>query len=140
MVTDWFVPVRISRLEQEALFQTYRVVWTPTVVMIGPDGQEHFRFTGFLPPEELCARLILEGAKTELNLKNYALAVKCLRDVVEKYHGTFAAAEAIFYQGVAAFVQNHDPKGLREGVDRLKKEFPQSEWTLRAKPYELINL
>ncbi len=140
MVTEWFVPVRISRIEQENLFKAYRVAWTPTVAIIGPDGKEHFRFTGFMPPEELCARLILDGAKTELNLENYDLAEKCLRDVIVKYQGTHAVPEAVFYEGVVRFVRSHEPKALRETVDVLTKDFPQSEWTLRAKPYELIEM
>ena len=140
MVSEWFVPVRINRVDQEELFKTYRVLWTPTIIIIGPDGQEHARFTGFLPPDELCARLILDGAKAELNLGNVELAEKCLGNVIEKFPNTFAVPEAVFYQGVAGFVQGHDPRGLRTGVDRLKEQFPQSEWTLRAKPYELIDL
>ena len=114
------------------------MLWTPTIVIVGPDGEEHVRFTGFLPPEELCARLVLDGAKAELNLQNMELAEKCLGDVVEKYSGTHAVPEALFYQGVARFVQTHDPKALRETVDRLRALFPNSESTLRAKPYELI--
>ena len=139
MVSEWFVPVRISRVDSEDLFQKYQILWTPTMVIIGPDGREHVRFTGFLPPDELCARLVLDGAKAELNLQNFDMAEKCLQDVVEKYPNTFAVPEAIFYQGVAQFVQRHDPKVLRESFDRLKAQFPDSEWTLRAKPYELID-
>ncbi|MDY6863497.1 MAG: hypothetical protein SV062_11000, partial [Thermodesulfobacteriota bacterium] len=59
-------------------------------------------------------------------------------EVTENYKGTFAVPEAIFYLYVVKFLASHDPKVLREGLERLKKEFPDSEWTLRAKPYELI--
>lgn len=137
---DWFVPVRVNRVEKEAIFQSHRVVWTPTVMIMDQDGVEHFRFTGFLPPEELCARIILDGAKAELNLKSLALSAKCLGEVVEKYPGTYAAPEALYYQAVVQFVESHDPKVLRSGLERLKQLFPLSEWTLRAKPYELIEV
>ena len=140
VVTDWFIPVRISGDKQGDLFGKHLVTWTPTITIWDSEGREHYRFTGFLTPEDLCARIILDGAKAELALKNYDLSIKCLNDVTEKYKGTCAVPEAIFYLGVAQYLSSHNPKPLREGLDRLKKEFPQSEWTLRAKPYELINL
>jgi hypothetical protein len=122
------------------MFQKNLVTWTPTIAVLDADGREHYRFTGFLSPAELCARIILDGAKVELTINNYALAVKCLNEVVENYQGTFAVPEAIFYLGVVNYLSTDDPKFLREGLDRLRKEFPDSEWTLKAKPYELIPL
>lgn len=140
VVTDWFIPVRISGDKQKDLFDKHLVTWTPTITIWDGEGREHYRFTGFLTPEDLCARIILDAAKAELTLKNYDLAIKCLNDVTEKYKGTCAVPEAIFYLGVAQYLSSHNPKTLREGLDKLRKEFPQSEWTLRAKPYELITL
>jgi len=138
-VNDWFVPLRINKEKQGDLFPKHQVSWTPTIAILDAEGKEHCRFTGFLSPDELSARIILDGAKTEINAPKYDLAIKCLNDVVEKYKGTFAVPEAVFYLAVAQFLSSHDPKFLRAGVDRLKREFPHSEWTLRAKPYELIN-
>lgn len=103
-----------------------------------PEGEEHYRFTGFLPPEEFSAAIILEGAKTELDLKNYDLAIKCFNEVIEKYRGTAAVPEAIFYLHVAKYLSTHDPKNLRAGFDRLAKEFPGTEWAAKATPYKLI--
>jgi len=115
------------------------VTWTPTIAILDTEGREHYRFTGFLSPVELCARIILDVAKTELNLKKFDLAIKCFNDVIENYKGTFSVPEAIFYLAVTDFLQSHNAKILREGLERLRKEFPDNEWTLRAKPYELIN-
>jgi hypothetical protein len=122
------------------MFQKNLVSWTPTITVLDADGREHYRFTGFLSPEELCARIILDGAKIELTINNHELAVKCLNEVIENYQGTFAVPEAIFYLGVVNYISSDEPKFLREGLDRLRKEFPDSEWTLKAKPYELITL
>ena len=136
---DWLIPLRINKEKQSDYFKKYLVAWTPTIAILDAEGREHYRFTGFLSPLELCARVILDGAKAELTLNNYDLAIKCFDDVIEKYAGTFAVPEAIFYLSVAKFLLGHNPKMLREGLERLRKEFPHSEWTLRAKPYELIN-
>jgi len=108
-------------------------------VILDGEGKEHFRFTGFLPPSEFSAAIILEGAKTELDLQNYDLAIKCFNDVIDKYKGTIAVPQAIFYLGVAGYLSSHDAKKLRAAFDRLTEEFPGSEWTTKATPYKLID-
>lgn len=107
-------------------------------MILDAEGTEHYRFTGFLPPVEFCAAIILNGAKTELDSGNYDLAIKCCNEVIEKYRGTPAVPEAIFYISVAKYLSSHDPKNLRAGFDRLTSEFPGSEWTIKARPYKLI--
>jgi hypothetical protein len=107
-------------------------------VILDAEGKEHNRFTGFLPPLEFSAAIILDGAKAELDLHNYDLAIKCCNEVIEKYGGTVAVPEAIFYLSVGKYVSTHDAKNLRAGFDRLTKEFPGAEWTLKAAPYKLI--
>lgn len=130
--------MRINREKQGSLFKTYAITWTPTIIIMDPEGEEHYRFTGFLPPAEFSAAIILEGAKTELDLKNYDLAIKCFDEVIEKYPGTFAVPESIFYLHVAKYLSTHDPKNLRAGFDVLAKEFPGSVWATKATPYKLI--
>ena len=138
VVTDWFTPLRINSQKHEDVFKKYGVTWTPTIVVLDAEGKEHYRFTGFLPPQELCARIILDGAKAELNLENHSRAIKCFDEILQKYPGTFAAPEATFYLAVAQYLSSHEPKFLKEGLEQLRKKFADSEWTTRAKPYELI--
>jgi len=130
----------MNKENQEDVFQKNLVSWTPTIAVLDVDGREHYRFTGFLSPEELCARIILDGAKLAFNINNYELAAKCFTEVIENYQGTFAVPEAIFYLGVVTYKSSNEPKFLRQCLDRLREEFPNSEWALRAKPYELISL
>jgi thioredoxin-related protein len=138
LANDWFVSVRFNSKKQEEVFKKYLVSWTPTLVVMDAVGREHGRFIGFLPPQELCARIILEGAKTLMTLENFTPAIKRCNDILQKYQGTFAEPEAIFYSTVAKYLSTHEPNVLKEGLLLLRKKFPDSEWTLRAKPYELI--
>lgn len=124
--------------KQRDRFKEYGISWTPTIVIMDAEGKEHYRFTGFLPPAEFCAAIILNGAKTELDLGNFDLAIKCFNEVAEKYPETLAVPEAIFFVHVAKYLATHDPKNLRAGFDRLNGEFPGTEWTVKAGPYRLI--
>ncbi len=108
------------------------------MLLLDAEGREHGRFSGFLPPRELCARMILEVAKALMALEKFVPAIERFNEIAEKYQDTFAAPEALFYSSAAEYLSGHKPQVLKEGLLLLRKKFPDSEWTLRAKPYELI--
>jgi outer membrane protein assembly factor BamD (BamD/ComL family) len=132
------VPLRINIQEQKQIFARYKVSWTPTIVILDGKGEEHYRFTGFLPAKEICARIILNAAKTAFDLKQYDQASILCSRVINEYAETFAVPESVYYQGVVAYNRDQEAKELRRALNRLRREFPDSEWTLRAKPYEKI--
>jgi hypothetical protein len=139
-MNNQFIPLRINREKQKAMFKQYLVAWTPTIALLDMEGRVHHRFTGFLTPPELCARILLDGAKIELFLQRNDRAQGHLDEVFADYQGTFVMPEAIFYSGVVNYELNDEPKFLRQGLERLRREFPGSEWTMKAKPYEGIDL
>ena len=49
-----FVPVQIQ-VTNTALVQQFGVSWTPAIMVLDPDGKEHYRSVGFLAPEEFIA-------------------------------------------------------------------------------------
>ena len=118
----------------------YRIAWTPTIALLDMEGREHYRFTGFFTPPEMSARILLDGTKSALFLERYDIAKGYLDAIFADYQGTFAMPEAIYYSGVLNYLSMHDQKSLRKGLDRLRKEFPTSEWTMKAKPYESFDL
>ena len=139
-MNDQFIPLRINREKQRAMFKQYLVAWTPTIMLLDMDGKVHHRFNGFLTPPEMGARILLDAAKIELFLQRNDRARRQLDNIFTDYQGTFAIPEAIFYSGVVDMELQEDPKFLRQLLERLRKEFPLSEWTMKAKPYELIDL
>jgi hypothetical protein len=122
------------------MFKQYRIAWTPNIVILDMEGREHYRFTGFLPPAEMIARILLNGAKSELFLERFDIANGHLDIVLGAYRETFAMPEAVYYSGVLGYLTTHEAKPLRKGFERLQKEFPQSEWTMRARPYGLLDV
>jgi hypothetical protein len=104
------------------------------------EGREHSRFIGFLAPAEMIARILLNGAKSELFLERFDIAKKHLDAVLTAYQETFAMPEVVYYSGVLGYLTTHEAKPLRKGFERLEKEFPQSEWTMRARPYGLLDV
>jgi hypothetical protein len=135
-----FIPLRINLKKQRPVFKQYRIAWTPNIVLLDMEEREHYRFTGFLTPAEMSARILLNGAKSELFLERFDIAKGHLDVVLATYQDTFAMPEAVYYSGVLGYLTTHDVKSLRKGLDRLQKEFPQSEWTMKAKPYEAFDL
>jgi hypothetical protein len=126
--------------KQRPMYKEYRIAWTPTIALLDMEGREHYRFTGFFTPPEMSARILLDGTKSALFLKRYDIAKGHLDAVFADYQRTFVVPEAIYYSGVLHYLSKEEPKFLRKGLERLRKEFPGSEWTMRAKPYEGIAL
>lgn len=134
-----FIPLRINKENQIDMFKKYLVSWTPTIALLDTNGKEHYRSTGFLSADEMCGRILLNAAKTRFDNKDTDSALEKLEEVIESGQGTFAVPEAVFYKGVAQYESSNQQKFLKEALGRLRKEFPDSEWTLKAKPYELLD-
>jgi hypothetical protein len=122
------------------MFQEHRVFWTPTIALLDMEAREHCRFSGFFTPPEMSARILLDGAKSELFLERFDIAKGHLDALFAAHQGTFAVPEAVYYTGVLNYLSTHDVKPLRQGLDRLRKEFPDSEWAMKATPYEGFDL
>jgi len=120
------------------LVKRYGVKWTPTIIILDLNGNEHHRFIGFLPPEDFAAQLILGKGKTEFDLDHFEEAMQCLREVLVRYPKADAAPEAQYYLGVAKYKASHDPKELKLGLEVLQRDYPNSEWTKKAQVYALI--
>jgi len=133
-----FVPLQIDFNKGKALVKRYSVKWTPTIIILDLNGNEHHRFIGFLPPEDFAAQLILGKGKTEFDLDHFEEAMQCLREVLVRYSKADAAPEAQYYLGVAKYKASHDPKELKLGLEVLQRDYPNSEWTKKAQVYSLI--
>ncbi len=136
-IVENLVPVQVKS-DAQPMGTDFNVRWTPTLITLDPDGKEHHRTVGFLPPEELVPSLLLGIAKCHFDRERYDEALRALNTLLEQYPKSDAAPEAIFLRGVSLYKSTHNPKPLREAYERLQAEYPSSQWTKRAYPYRLI--
>ena len=136
-LTHNVVPLRVP-YDHESLAACFRVSWTPTLVTLAPDGTEHYRTVGFLPPDELIPSLLLGSAKWHFDEGRVDRALHDLEEILESYPQSESAAEATYLRGVCRYKASHDPRPLKEAYEQLKAEYPGSEWEKRASPYRLL--
>jgi hypothetical protein len=134
---DYVVAVRVA-YDHETLAKRYAVKWTPTIVTLDEAGEEHHRTVGFLDPTELIPSLLLGRAKTDFDRDNFDGAIKILESLLSDYPKSSSAPEAVYLHGVSRYKSTHDAKPLKAAYERLKAEYPESEWTNRAYPYRLL--
>jgi len=132
-----FIPVQIQ-VSNKAMMEKFAVSWTPTLIILDADGREHYRTIGFLSPKNLIPTLETAKGRWALDTDQLALARSTFEEVISCYPDTDAAAEAVFFLGVAKYKMTHDPKPLRETYDELQAKFPNSAWTKQADHYRLI--
>jgi hypothetical protein len=133
-----FVPIQIDFNKNKTMVKRYGVKWTPTIIILDADGDEHYRFVGFLPPGDFIAQIILGEGKVEFNLDHLEQAIQCFQEILVRYPKADAAPEAQYYLAVARYKASHDPKELKLGGETLQRDYPQSEWAKKAQPYSLI--
>jgi tetratricopeptide (TPR) repeat protein len=120
------------------MVKRYGVKWTPTIIILDAEGDEHHRFIGFLQPEDFIAQMTLGKGKLAFNLDSFDQAIQCFQEILVGYPKTDADPEAQYYLGVSKYKASHDPKELKLGLEALQRNYPQSEWTKKAQVYSLI--
>ena len=137
-VENNFIPIQIDFNKNKALVKRYAVKWTPTIIILDSDGEDHHRFVGYLPPEDFIAQIILGKGKVEFDLDRFEQAIQCFQEILVRFPKADAAPEAQYYLGVAKYKASHDPKELKLGLEVLQRDYPNSEWTKKAQVYSLI--
>ena len=130
-------PVRVL-INSKPLPQQFKVQWTPTLVMLDAEGEEHHRTVGFLPPDELIPSLTLGIAKSHLDHEQHALATNVLEQLLAEYPKSDMAPEATYYMGVSRYKDTNDAGALKQAFEALQANYPASEWAKRASVYRSI--
>lgn len=118
--------------EQKGTFERFNSQWTPTLILLDPDGVERHRVEGFLPVDDYLAQLDLGLGKIAFQGALYREAEERFRSTCETHAASGAAPEACYWAGVAAYKASNDPASLSATAKRLKKDYPASEWARKA--------
>ncbi len=136
LINEHFVPARVHVKEQaedfQRLGQRFNALWTPTQLVLEPDGTERHRIEGFLPTEDFLAQLTLGLAKAAFARQEWEAAERRFREVAERCPNTSAAPEAQYWAGVARYKRTNDPDALVETAREFTQRYEDSEWAKRA--------
>ena len=118
--------------EQPATFKRFGAQWTPTLVMLDPDGAERHRFEGFLPVEEFLSQLELGLAKSAFAREQWTEAEQRFRKIVERYPHTDAAPEALYWAGVSKYKGSGDASALKQTAAQFQEKYPGNVWAKKS--------
>ncbi|HJV34413.1 thioredoxin fold domain-containing protein [Geomonas sp.] len=135
-LTDRMIPMQATTTS--TLAADFRVVWTPTVMVLDFYGREHQRTIGFMPAEEMVASLLLGIGKSALDNGQYNEAVLQLNTLLNGYPESAAAPEAVYLRGVSRFKSTQSAAVLKECYQQLSGQYPDSDWAKRAQPFSLL--
>lgn len=131
LVNDHFVPVRIPR--NESLEQTYRVPWTPTVVILDAYGRERFREIGYLPPEDFLAHMNLALGRAAFEERDFSSAARFYQTIADQFVKSELVPEALYFLGLARNKMSGGSINDRRAIwKRILEEYPTSDWAKKA--------
>jgi hypothetical protein len=131
-INENMVPLRVA-FDEHPYATDFKVKWTPTIVTIDSECNEHHRTLGFLAPKELIPSLMLGMGKADYDLDSFDSALENFDKVLNDYPDSDSTPEAIYMRG-----ESHEPGHLKDAYKKLLADYPSSEWTRRAQPYDLL--
>jgi len=112
--------------------EQYSAFWTPTILVIDPDGVERHRIEGFLPAEDFLDQLEMGLARGHFQHREWDEAERLFREVLERHPHGEAAAEATYWAGVSHYKATGDASALQNTAEEFTHHHQDSPWATRA--------
>ena len=127
------IPVQLDNTAEAAqtAVKRYHHVWTPDLRILTADGEELYRWNGYLPPAEFAAQLLAGLAHAKLRLRSFEEAIALYEETLRRFPTALVAAEAQYFLAVARYRKSDEASDLLKGWHRLEGHFPGSEWTVK---------
>jgi hypothetical protein len=132
LIESNFIPVRFHIKEQPTMWRRFDVRWTPTILVLAPDGTERYRIEGYLPADEILARLHLALGYTAVARKKWEVAEREFTTAAEEFPDTEVAPEGMYWAGVSRYSASHDAAELKALRKALESRYPDTSWATRA--------
>jgi len=130
-VSDRFIPVRQHVKTHPEAMERFGAQWTPTIMVLDPNGKERHRVEGFLEADALLAQLKLGLAQTAFAAQRWDEAERLFEEVVSAGDAD-TAPEAAYWAGVTRYKSSGDPSALGATHTRLNEQFSGSTWAKKA--------
>ena len=113
------------------IVKRFMQIWTPTLMLLAPDGSVYSEWNGYLPPALFLAQLLLGLGKAALKQDRFEQAGTLFDEVASNHPGTDAAAEALYWTAVSRYKGSHEASDLIGGWEKLRSQYPASTWRTR---------
>ncbi len=132
-IIDHFIPVKIHTDDHPDLTERYRVPWTPTFILLDGSGTEHYRETGYLPPDDFLAHMTLALGRAAFEERDFSTAAKHFQTLVDQHGTSELVPEALYFLGVCKNRISGGTADDRKAVwKRLMESHPKSDWAKKA--------
>ena len=123
------VPVQIDNTDKDRFVALHALhhIWTPDCRVLNHNGDELYRWDGFLPPAEFAPRMLCGFAMAHLREKRFDAAEALYEDVLRRFSTSYAAPEAQYYLGVARYRRDPESDELLTQWAELRSRYPNSE-------------
>ena len=134
-VAEHFIPARLmlSNPADQPHFRAQRVIWTPTIAILDHRGGGHYQSPSYLPPGLFLPMLRVGLARAQIAWSRYDEATAQLTAVADD-RASALAPEALYWLGVAWYLQSRSRAPMMRAWNRLRAEHPSSIWAARVPP------
>jgi TolA-binding protein len=132
LITTSFVPARFHVKEQPEAFGRFGAEWTPTILIMDPDGTQRHKIEGFLPKDEFLGQLRLGLAHAARLRGDFANAETLYRELADDASVGDAAPEALYWAGVSKYKATDDGDALTDTAKAFKERYQDTAWAKRA--------
>ena len=136
VISDELLPVRLHVRDQAADFQRYgeryEAQWTPTILLLDPDGTERHRVEGFLDADALLAQLELGMGRSAFRRQDWTSAERHYRTVADHHAASDAAPEALYWAGVSRYKATGEASALADTARAFSERYQDTPWAMKA--------
>ncbi len=131
-MNEEFIPARIKVREHPDLMERFGANWTPTILILDPEGKERHRIEGFLPPDDFLGQLYLGLGHSAFSRGRFADADRMFERVLDQTPESDAAAEAQYWRGVSRYKATGDAAELTNTYRAFQQRYGDSPWAKKA--------
>ena len=129
-INEYVIPLQVSIQDPKSqpIIERYQQVWTPTILLLSPEGKVYHEWNGYLPPALYLSQLLLGLGKAALREHHFDKAAQFFDQVATEYPESDAAPEALYWAAVARYKKSGQSEDLKAGWQRLRERYPDSVW------------